>query len=260
LPTPERAPTPFPERSPGAFPERSAAPLPERSPGAFPERSPGSFPERSPALARAAVPDDRATPADRPSGAQAPGEGGRRGAPAWDATNNVRPGSEPRRPRSRGRVASDDLSQAPVRYFTSDANGEPTPPASPDASSSILLTWTPPVEEGDDRPLLGAISAADEPEDEGEPTAEERLDYAEVFVDVGRRDGARPSDIQKVLRDRGGISRRETGHIRVRDKHAFVLVRRELLDRALEALQGSIIAGRTVKAEPARERPNDAQG
>ncbi|HEU4535885.1 MAG TPA: DbpA RNA binding domain-containing protein, partial [Polyangiaceae bacterium] len=219
----------------------------------FGERAPGS--QRSPA-----PPVERAVPSDRPSAGQAPGEGGRRGGPDY-GLNNVRPGSEPRRPRSRGRGASEDLSQTPVRYFTSDANGEPPAAASADASSSILLTWTPPVEEGDDRPLLGGMSAADEgSEDEGEPTAEERLDYAEVFVDVGRRDGARPSDIQKVLRDRGGISRRETGHIRVRDKHAFVLVRRELLDRALEALQGSIIAGRTVKAEPARERPNDAQG
>ncbi|HEU4405186.1 MAG TPA: DEAD/DEAH box helicase [Polyangiaceae bacterium] len=211
--------------------------------------APAPAPLAPPAEPLAAAAPERATP----------GEGRRGATPPWEG-GNVRPGSEPRRPRSRGRGANDEAGAPPVRYFTSDANGEPPAAAAPGDSASILLTWNPPEEEGDDRPLLASVASDEAEGDEGEATTEEGLDYAELFVDVGRRDGARPSDIQKVLRDRGGISRRETGRIRVRDKHAFVLVRRELLDRALEALQGSIIAGRTVKAQLARERPNDAQG
>jgi ATP-dependent RNA helicase DeaD len=83
-------------------------------------------------------------------------------------------------------------------------------------------------------------------------TADNPRDYGEIFVDVGRREGVRPADLQRVLRDRGNISRRETGRIRVRDKHTFVSVRREVFDRALEALTGVDFAGRTSKAEAAR--------
>lgn len=86
----------------------------------------------------------------------------------------------------------------------------------------------------------------------GDPAANPR-DYSEIFVDVGRREGVKPADLQRVLRDRGGISRRETGRIRVRDKHTFVSVRKDVFERALQALSGVEFAGRTSRAEPARE-------
>jgi ATP-dependent RNA helicase DeaD len=110
-------------------------------------------------------------------------------------------------------------------------------------------------------PTAGAMPLVEPPPEGGfEDDDGLELDeaYAVVFVDVGRRDGARPADLQRVLRDRGGISRRETGRIRVRDKHALVSVRREVLTRAIEALTGAEIAGKTVKAEPARERSAEA--
>jgi ATP-dependent RNA helicase DeaD len=44
------------------------------------------------------------------------------------------------------------------------------------------------------------------------------------------------------------------GRIRVRERNAFVSVRRGELARALEALNGAIIAGREAHAEPARGR------
>lgn len=78
-------------------------------------------------------------------------------------------------------------------------------------------------------------------------------DFARLFVNVGRRDGARPADLQKLLADQG-IEHADTGPINVRDRMSFVSVRRELVDRAIGALAGQIIGGRTVVAEPARER------
>ena len=74
----------------------------------------------------------------------------------------------------------------------------------------------------------------------------------EIFVNVGRRDGAKPSDFQTLL-EQNGISG-EADYIRVRHSHAFVGVRGDLLERAVAALNGAQIAGQTASAELARRR------
>ena len=74
----------------------------------------------------------------------------------------------------------------------------------------------------------------------------------EIFVNVGRRDGAKPSDFQSLL-EKGGITG-EADYIRVRHSHAFVGVRGELIERAVAALNGAQIAGQTASAELARRR------
>ena len=74
----------------------------------------------------------------------------------------------------------------------------------------------------------------------------------EIFVNVGRRDGAKPSDFQ-VLLEKHGITG-EPDFIRVRHSHAFVGVRGELIERAVAALNGAQIAGQVASAELARRR------
>jgi hypothetical protein len=74
----------------------------------------------------------------------------------------------------------------------------------------------------------------------------------EIFVNVGRRDGAKPSDFQSLL-EKHGIAG-ETDYIRVRHSHAFVGVRSEMSDRAVAALNGAQIAGQVASAELARRR------
>ncbi len=74
----------------------------------------------------------------------------------------------------------------------------------------------------------------------------------EIFVNVGRRDGAKPSDFQSLL-EKHGITG-EADYIRVRHSHAFVGVRGELIERAVAALNGAQIAGQTASAELARRR------
>jgi len=86
-----------------------------------------------------------------------------------------------------------------------------------------------------------------EPEGEGDTEA-----IREIFVNVGRRDGAKPSDFQSLL-EKHGITG-EPDYIRVRHSHAFVGVRGELIERAVAALNGAQIAGQTVSAELARRR------
>jgi ATP-dependent RNA helicase DeaD len=87
--------------------------------------------------------------------------------------------------------------------------------------------------------------------------SEAEVDLAEIYVNVGRRDGARAADFQQILIDRAGLERANVRRIRVRERNAFVSVRRDDLDRALAALQGATVAGKVAMAEQARERGAD---
>jgi ATP-dependent RNA helicase DeaD len=78
--------------------------------------------------------------------------------------------------------------------------------------------------------------------------------FAEIFVNIGRQDGVTAADLQRVLTETAEISRAETGRIRVRDRTSFVSVKRELLTKALAALNGKSFAGKIAQAEPARAR------
>ncbi len=84
-------------------------------------------------------------------------------------------------------------------------------------------------------------------------------DYAEIYVNIGRRDGARASDYQGILTERAGIDRANVRRIRVRERNAFVSVRREDLGRALAALNGATLAGRVAMAEQARDRAGEGE-
>jgi ATP-dependent RNA helicase DeaD len=105
------------------------------------------------------------------------------------------------------------------------------------------------------RPHAAAVPVSAEAsgdEDADEPTnGEGDENLAEIYVNVGRRDGAKPSDIQAALQG-AGLSDDETDYIRVRHRHAFVGVKPELVDKALGALNGATIAGKKASAERAR--------
>ena len=83
--------------------------------------------------------------------------------------------------------------------------------------------------------------------DSGELTS----DRAEIFVNVGRRSGARLDDFVAAL-GLGGVAESDTEYIHVRYHHSFVGVRRDAFERALDALNGATIGGKTAVAEPAR--------
>jgi hypothetical protein len=79
-------------------------------------------------------------------------------------------------------------------------------------------------------------------------------DFAEIFVNIGRREGARAADFQRILTERAGIDKADVRRIRVRERNVFVSVRRAELARAISALTGVTIAGKIAAAEPARDR------
>lgn len=136
---------------------------------------------------------------------------------------------------------------------------------------SDFVKWELPEEEGDDLPILG--EAPQRPvrkpmypgdrRDEGAPPAAAPPyiipgpsddSFVEIYVGVGRRDGARASDLQRILMERAGLDRSQVQRIRVRERNAFISIPREELGRAIHALNGTVIAGKPIVAELARER------
>jgi ATP-dependent RNA helicase DeaD len=160
-----------------------------------------------------------------------------------------------------------------------------------------FANWSPPEEEGDDEPLLPARADRDAGRDAGrddrredrrggrgsserrgssegrggapelhaEPPArpggsfeEDDAPYAELFLGVGRRDGARAQDVLRALVEQAGLDKDHVRRIRVRDRHTFAGVRKDDAERAIAALNGNAIAGKSaVTVELARERPTD---
>jgi ATP-dependent RNA helicase DeaD len=152
----------------------------------------------------------------------------------------------------------------PARAASPRARREPAKRGSPHTD---YVTWEPPTESDDNKPILHAnetdhppprFTVSDAPVTAATAVAPsapaEDPSDSQIFVNVGRRDGANAGDIQKLLEDRAGISRDETARIRVRDRNTFVTVKRELAEKAIAALVGQVIGGRTLVAEVARPR------
>ncbi|HEY4012615.1 MAG TPA: DEAD/DEAH box helicase [Polyangiaceae bacterium] len=116
--------------------------------------------------------------------------------------------------------------------------------------------WTPPREPDDEQPILDAIdSESSLPGVTISSPGEEREDpdHVEVFINIGKREGVHVSDLQRLLADKG-VAEEDMGRIRIRDRMSYVSVRKNAFDRAVEALAGQVIGGRTVVAELARGR------
>ncbi len=110
------------------------------------------------------------------------------------------------------------------------------------------------IEKGEEGPALSEAALA-QPEAAAECTTADNLGrLAELYINVGRQDGASATDFETALAERAGITRAETGYIRVRNRHTFVAVPEALFERAQNALDGAEIAGKSAVAEPARPR------
>jgi ATP-dependent RNA helicase DeaD len=143
-------------------------------------------------------------------------------------------------------------------------------PKAPRERAVAFTGWEPPKEPDDERPILApgdpesrlpgvTISSAKAASVPAPPArgrdADEALgaDFLELFVNVGRRDGVRTGDLQRLLSEKG-LSSVEVGQIRVRDRMSYLNVRKDAFDRAVAALAGQLLGGRTLVAELARGR------
>lgn len=90
-----------------------------------------------------------------------------------------------------------------------------------------------------------------EVEDEG--VAESTEPEKEIYIDAGRKDGVRISQLMKDLVDRTGLPRTAVGKVRMMARATFLKVPTSHFDAVLVALSRMEIDGRKLKAEPARE-------
>ena len=104
-------------------------------------------------------------------------------------------------------------------------------------------------------------------EDTGESPAVEEVDGASdprsvpqeyeetgatIFLNVGRKDGARVGELAKLMRELGQLPRSEVGKIRVRDRYTFVDVPEEQLDAVVERLRDGEFNRRALEPERAK--------
>lgn len=100
-----------------------------------------------------------------------------------------------------------------------------------------------------------------EPEPESKPREEAPEDLEDdgesvfVYLNVGRRDGARPGEILRLLTEHCDLDKEEVGRIRIRDRHTFVGVPREKADAIVEQLTGKSALEKELVAERARAQP-----
>jgi ATP-dependent RNA helicase DeaD len=144
-------------------------------------------------------------------------------------------------------------SPRPLAALTKEDEGRPPERPSPRASAPDVArdTKAPAA-----RRTRAATQAAPGPRETTVDTPLAAADgdgVAQVFVNVGTREGAGPGDFQALL-SAVGIPTGDIGSIRVRDRMSFIAVRKAVLERAVAALSGQVIGGRTVMAELARAR------
>jgi ATP-dependent RNA helicase DeaD len=208
--------------------------------------------EEATAARRARAPEatqpEQAAPAPAP--APPPAREAPRREPAREARREGRPGRDERRGGRRDERRDARRDERPERPRRDDrGRGEPDLDRLPSfevSAEPVLLPAPPPPPP----PVLAPAGAADEGQDSDEP-AELPNGASEIYVSVGRRDGAKPSDYQTLL-EAAGIGPETAQYVRVRHRHTFVGVRDEDIERVLAVLNGALIAGRRAIAERAR--------
>jgi ATP-dependent RNA helicase DeaD len=196
----------------------------------------------APAPARAEAPRRDAPRADAPRAdaprADAPREGRREGRDERRPRRDER--REPRREdRPEHRPRKDD-ERRPARAAERR-------PAREESAGSGTLAAAPPIPS----PELELPGYTVEPATDPDEPVEIPNGSSEIYVSVGRRDGAKPSDYQTLL-EAAGIGPETAQYVRVRHRHTFVGVRDEDVERVVGVLNGAMIAGRRATAERAR--------
>jgi ATP-dependent RNA helicase DeaD len=86
-----------------------------------------------------------------------------------------------------------------------------------------------------------------------EPPAEETAPTTTLYVNVGRKDELKASELGRLFRDRTGLKRKEIGRIRVRDKHSLVDVPEDRAEEVIEAMAGALLRERELEVELAKQ-------
>jgi ATP-dependent RNA helicase DeaD len=213
----------------GNEPERPLAP-PARNENGWPDGSERGESQRSDRAAGASDASARraAGPVPSPAGGERHAMNGSR-----EAAPRVRP---PRRGDGERSVTERRGERRPRRHF--------------DETVGVGYEVTEAAEPVDSQPLVSGVESATDTQASESADSNE---FVSLFVNVGKRDGARTEDLEAAL-DAAGIAAEDTGRILVKLKHSFVEVKPDAQERVIEKLAGVEICGRVTHVELARPR------
>jgi ATP-dependent RNA helicase DeaD len=83
----------------------------------------------------------------------------------------------------------------------------------------------------------------------------EGIPWAQIQLDIGKRDGVRPGDLVGAIANESGLSSRDIGSIDIVERSSFVELRADAVDHVLRVLDRVTIRGRSVRGRHARPRP-----
>ncbi len=98
------------------------------------------------------------------------------------------------------------------------------------------------------RPSSRPAPGHDEPQRPVESGAKE-LPTATLYVNVGKSDDLKASELGRLLRERTGLKRREIGRIRVRNTHSLVDVPQERVQDVINSMAGAVLHERELNVE-----------
>ena len=81
---------------------------------------------------------------------------------------------------------------------------------------------------------------------------DEAFETTTLYVNIGRQDELKASELGRLLRDRAGLKRKEIGRIRVRDEHSLVDVPEDRAQDVIESMSGAILRDRELELELAK--------
>jgi DbpA RNA binding domain len=134
-----------------------------------------------------------------------------------------------------------------------------------------------PEQEDATQPISGDIAAAfaealretiqnqnqtaptNEEDEESEGEEAEGQDGAKMtrlYLNLGRRDHVRASEVTRFLREHVKLTRRDLGRVQVRDTFSHVGIRLDLAEQLLKSLQGQKFRNKEVVVELAKHNPN----
>jgi ATP-dependent RNA helicase DeaD len=101
--------------------------------------------------------------------------------------------------------------------------------------------------------IAGQNEVAKEEADFGDTGAEE-AGMVRLFINIGKKNKARPGDIVGALAGESGIPGKVIGSIDMFDKYTFAEVPREYARDVLNAMSNTKIKGKLVVVEPANQK------
>jgi ATP-dependent RNA helicase DeaD len=91
-----------------------------------------------------------------------------------------------------------------------------------------------------------------EADDQGGKQGSDAGETTTLYVNIGRNDELKASELGRLIRDRTGLKRKEIGRIRVRDSHSLVDVPEDRVQDVLDSMSGAVLRDREVELELAK--------